>query len=392
MRKLILAVMISVLLLGFSAGVSMADTILFPYINSNPGNLATIVSTINTGNEVSEGCVLLADTLRLHYRYFTKPVAGAGSEPIDACDERDFMRPTTLADIVSFDVSGQVGGGTALFGDATNYNWGAGAPNFDLPTVGGFADARRGYLLVTHHCAGVTNLDMHSGNNNLDGDAMLVDVVNGAAWGYRAVIADPALMGPYAFSPIGAGATPAFGMTSDLLSEPIVPVAVPYAGVNRYARNQAVPIYPPDDFQTRFMVTPLYIDTAASPTNNDMSTVPDLTQKRTRIRLIDRNGLQGVTDRDEQGVTGGDTIHVRCVAGIDLDTLTAGSFGAWWDAQGGWAAVDLLDPLMIDAPNEIAIGAGDYNAIVFKLEFGAPGFAGGSMINTATLIRDGRIW
>lgn len=391
MRKLILAVMISVLLLGFSVGVSMADTILFPYINSNPGNLATIVSTINTGNELSEGCVPLLDTLRLHYRYFTKPVIAA---PIDACDERDFMRPTTLADIVSFDVSGQVGGGTALFGDATSYSWGAGNPNFDLPTVGGLANARRGYLLVTHHCAGITNLDMHNGLNNLDGDAMLVDVVNGAAWGYRAVIADQIAMGTYAFSPAGAaGITPTDGMTTDLLSEPIVPAAVPYlVGPNRYTRNQAVPIYPPHDFQTRFFVTPLYIDTAASLTNNDMSTVPALTQKRTRIRLIDRNGLQGVTDRNESGVTGGDTIHVRCVAGIDLNTLTHGSFGAWWDVQGGWAGVDLVDPVMIDAPNEIAIGAGDYNAIVFKLEFGTPSFAARTGINTATLIRDGRIW
>jgi hypothetical protein len=386
-KKLMLAVVLITMLLCATA---YADSILFPYINSNPGNLSTIINIINTATPAILTCVDPNDALLLHYRYFTKPVSGTGSATTDICEEIDFSRPSTTGDLVTFDVTGIINSGKAMFGDATNYNLGGGAPNFDIPTVGGLTDARRGYLLVNHGCT-VTG-EIPGGTQgvagDLDGEAILLDVVNGAAWGYRAVMADPTVVGDYAFVPVTAAA-PVAGETSDFLPEWPVAAAIPFGVANAYAHNQVVAIYPPNDFQTRFFVTPLVISTDLS-TNNDMSLPGANDQKRTRIRLLDRNGIVGVTDRDENAFSRGQAVHVRCVAGIDLESLT-GALPAWFKAQGGWVQVDLQDPPAIIPPETGVVEADDHNAIVFKLEFGKPAYVGGSMINQSDLIRDGRI-
>jgi len=392
-RKLILALMLSVLLLGFTS-FATAETVLLPYVNSNPGNLSTIVSVINTANNAQ--CpfgIFGTDTLMLHYRYITKAVTAG---PTDPCNDVDFSRPTTANDIVSFDIAGVVNGGNAMFNDVTNYNAGAGAPRFDLPNQG-VTDARRGYMLISHYCDGITNDDMEGVTapylqDNLEAETMLLDIVNGAAWGYEAAQSNKLLMGPYGFSPAAAGTTPAAGMTTMLLPEnPALVAVVPFPLQLSWVKLQQVAIYPPDDFQTRFLVTPLVISSVLNPFNNNMTAVAPLAQKRTRIRLLDASGGQGMVDRDENSRSGGNTVHVRCVAGINLEDL-AGSLtsATWYNQQGGWASVQLQDPPLLD-PTELAI-AGDHNAIVWKLEFGAPTFAGGSMINTANVVRDGRIW
>ena len=89
--KRILALTVVLGMALFGAGLAGADTILFPYVNSNPGNLSTLISVINLANASDVGCSS-SDTLRLHYIYVTKSVTAAH---IDACDELDFDRPTT---------------------------------------------------------------------------------------------------------------------------------------------------------------------------------------------------------------------------------------------------------------------------------------------------------
>gem|GEM_PF-2306535 len=394
MKKLLTVVAIfSLILLGFGAGSSVAQPTLFSYGKSKPGLIATLINVINTDDATSLGCLAANDPVQLHYDYFYKSVDAA---PVDACTHFDFYRGTTLADIVTFDISGTVGGGLALFNDLTNYDVGAGS-NFDLPTVGGVANAVRGYALVTHHCAGTSNFDVPfriGGNSGLDGEALLIDIINGAAWGYKAVIASQAAMNPYAFSPIGAGATPAIGMTTDLLPENMVPAVAPYGVLNRFAQLQEVAIYPPDEMTTRFLVTPLFMFnavTGATAARNNMELFAPLQQKRTQITLVNRNGIDGRTDRNEQPFSGSHVIHVRCVAAVDLSAMLDGN--AAWNASGGWVNVDLRDPVLIDPLAEgLVVGPGDYNAIVFKLVFGLPLFAAGDAINNADLVRDGRIW
>lgn len=380
MKKLFRTGLMTALAVTLATGWCYAATIMFPYINSNPGNLSTIVNVINTATLANLGCNA-TETLQLHYRYMTKPVT---AEPVDACDEKDFYRPSTTNDLVTFDVAGQIvspNGGEAMFGDATDYNGGAGAPAFDLPNMG-YTDARRGYLLVNHRCS-VTGEVPAAGTGLLDGEVMLLDLVNGAAWGYEAALADQtvAAIGNYAFADIVAAPlfNPATGATTELLGE-------------NGATAAPVTLYPRDKFQTRFFVTPLIISTDVASTN-DMSLTPVTQQKRTQIQLLDANGNVGVTDRDENPASGGGPIHVRCVAGIDLADLTGG-FGTWFDAQGGWAYVDLLDPIALTDPpeNEASVTtADDHCAVVYKLQFGSPDFAAGSMINSISVVRTDRI-
>jgi hypothetical protein len=383
MKKLFRTGFMTALAVILATGWCYAATIMFPYINSNPGNLSTIVNVINTApSPVALNCGV-TETLQLHYRYMTKPSEGTGSAPIDACDERNFYRPSTTDDLVTFDVAGDIvspNGGEAMFNDGTDYDGGAGAPAFDLPNMG-LTDARRGYMLVNHRCS-VTGEVPAGLETFLDGEVMLLDLVNGAAWGYRAAEGNQTAtgIGPYAFATI-AGPNPATGATTELLSE------------NAANQVNQVALYPPDEFLTRFFVTPLIISTDIIASNN-MSLTPVTSQKRTRIQLLDANGLVGVTDRDENTASGGGPIHVRCVAGIDLADLTGGGFGAWFDAQGGWAFVDLLDPIALTAApeNETSVTAGsDHCAVVYKLQYGSPSFAGGSMINSCDTIRTDRI-
>jgi hypothetical protein len=380
MKKLFRTGLMTALAVILASGWCYAATILFPYINSNPGNLSTIVNVINTATLAQLGCGA-TENLQLHYRYMTKAI---DAEAIDACEEKDFYRPSTSDDLVTFDVAGQIvspDGGEAMFGDATDYNDGAGAPRFDLPNMG-YSDARRGYLLVNHRC-NITGEVPAGAETFLDGETMLLDIVNGAAWGYEAAEGNQTAIGNYAFATV-AGPNPATGATTELIRENNVAPA-----------NQVhqVALYPPDEFQTRFFVTPLIISTNVVATN-DMSLTPVTSQKRTQIQLLDGNLNVGVTDRDENTVSGGAPVHVRCVAGIDLADLTGGGFGTWFDAQGGWAYVDLLDPVALTNPpeNEASVtAASDHCAIVYKLQFGSPSFAGGSMINSCDTIRTDRI-
>lgn len=381
MKKLFRTGIIATLLVVLASGGAYASSIMFHYINSNPGNLSTIVSVINTATRASMPC--LVGNMRLHYRYMTKPIGGAN---IDVCQMRNFFRPTTPDDLVTFDVAGHINGGNAMFNDATNYNDGAGAPRFDLPNVG-FADPRRGYLLVSHMCRGVDRpgesfLQTINEDMQLDGETMLLDVVNGASWGYRAEQTYANTTGIYSFAGLTIGRNPVVDATTEQLGENDVLVG------NGPIWQKAA-IYPPDEFQTRFFVTPLVIDTDLM-TTNDMSRIPAAAQKRTRICLRDSIGAIGVTDRDENPVSGGAPVHVRCVAAIDLNTLTGGAFGAWFDVQGGWAFVDLMDPVIIG--NEAFVNnLTDHPAVVTKLQFGSPSFAAG-MINSADNIRGSRTW
>jgi len=396
------------MLMGFGATSAMADAILFPYINSNPGNVSTIVNVINTlGANPGAGICAVGQTMQLHYWYFTKLTSASATDP---CEENDFDRPTTVADIVSFDCGANIGGGNALFNDTTDYTL-AGSTRFDCPFWQS-ADPRRGYMLVNHICTGggVGDADFFNGFGGLDGEAMLVDIVNGAAYSYRAVTSNPVLLGasggfpgalPFAFSPSNAivplnpGMTPAAGMTTDLLAEPPAAVGVPILAPNlSFTRNEMVAIYPPDELTTRFFVTPLFMASTVGnplPANfANMSLQGNFQQKRANLRLVDRNGTIGIVGRDEDRMSASGNQNVRCVAGIEQSTLT-GNPGNW-PATGGWAALDLINPTGLDLAADGALIDGDYNAIVLKLEFGAPTWANGQMINGGVVVRSGRIW
>ena len=353
------------------------NSILFPYINSNPGNLSTIINVINTASD-TDVCGIDGPPHMLHYRYMMKLITASNT---DYCDESNFCRPTTKNDLVTFDVAGQIESGMAMFNDDTCYDVGFGAPNFDLPTVFGESCAQRGYLLVSQVCGDECIDASDDSSSDLDGEAMLLDIVSGAAWGYRAALS---ALGGNAFADITGGCNPLPGATTELMAE--------NCGNPPNQNMHKVVLYPPDEFCTRFFVTPLVVSSfsATVPSDNfinaDMSTDVKKWQKRTAVCLKTSSEI-GVFNRNEAVVSKGQCVQVRCVGAVDLKSLVGSVINAPdFRSEGGWAYLDLVDPSGSDIVKEI-----DHAAIVTKLQFGSPSSAGGSMINTADTIRTDRI-
>jgi hypothetical protein len=386
MRKTILGLIAGVATIA-TASISSAVTggngpILFPYINSNTGNVSTVVSIITVNKA--------AAATSLHYKYFTKASTAAFNT---CCLERDFTRPTTNKDIVSFDVAGHLASGSqgrALFNDATSYNAGAGAPRFDLPNLG-LTDARRGYLLVAQsNTEGI--IEYFTGTT--DGEAMVIDIPNGAAWSYRAVwnarnnnantptgyvggvysdngtsISSAEAAIAYSFN--GNASTPANGVGLAVATN--IQVDALYEG-----DPQPVAIYPPNEFETAFFVTPL------NGTSQDLRS--GNTTAYAGLYYAETGNLYGVFDRNENPVSGGQQIAICCTARIALTDFAgnANYWGSWFLPQGGWAYIRLNDAAA-------AGSAALYNAIVFKLQYGANStLSPGRMINAADLVKSFR--
>lgn len=343
MRRILLVLFLVSVMLVASIGTAKAESILFPYIANTTGNLDTIITVINTaGSSVAN---------QLYYQYWTK-AAGVTNENVNACNAYSFYRPTTTNDIVTFAAGGNspLGGGNAMFGDATSYAVGVGAPNF----AHGHGSGRFGYLVVALYNAGTTFISA-ANNQLLDGEASLYDIATGAMWGYRAVpsnveaAAGTLTTNSYTFR----------GSVSALSAAVEVP-AMP-----------KISVYPPNQFTGRLFVTPLL---GAS---NNMLTDDN---KITNVGLIFATGRPGMFDRNEASVDSGGPIAVRCVARIDVTNLVGGAIGPLSSTgmlytQGGWAYVDLIDSAIV----------GD--AIVYDLKFGnVTGMSG--MVNDGKLLLD----
>jgi hypothetical protein len=301
---------------------------------------------------------------KLHYRYWTKLITA----PHDACcEERDFFRPTTDKDIVTFDVAGVVNCGEPMFNDLTDYGTGGGAPRFDLPNMG-WMEPRRGFMLVNHSC-GISDVPGQV-EGGLDGELMYLDIVNGAAWSDRMIYQE--------------------------WDSPSAWFNGCYFETMEEGWNDAVALYPPAEFCTKFIVTPLANDDNWEDGVHDMSlSLGKLNAKITRFGIYAGSDpwhlFPGVFDRDENTVSGGAPIDICCTAALSLMELLGGSFGAWFDDEGGWSWARLSNPTGLYSVKDVAkADLVDYNAIVYKLQYGAPSFAGGSMINSADRIRTWR--
>jgi len=350
--------------------------------------VSTIISVINgtsciggSGASCTGGSVVGA----LHYRYITKPISGAAdpaSELADAltrCSETNYCRPTTYNDVVSFDASGNVNGGNALFNDPTVYG-------------GSFVDTltpkpRRGYMVVTHAtavCADITETNNVSPNAELDGEATLIDIVNGEAWGYKAVLNSGT-------SSCSSGCNFSFWDTDDVLWE------------NGRSFYENTVLYPPAQFSQRYFVTPTLYNAdfigGGGIFDDDMTNIA--WQKRTQFGLMGWGpsvAQLGIFNRNEQFQSSGRLVHVQCVAGISLATLIDTNGVTFINTTGGWATVNLEEPLPLFIPPsqlEVNISGNSYDAYVFDLKFGrASDLIGGpatGLTNDAKLIRTRQI-
>jgi len=280
-KKAVLVVFLSLLMAIGSFTVALADTILFPVIAVNQPNVTTIVSVFNRPS---------ASSTHLHYIYrYKDSLVGSAPNYTGTCATVSFTRNTIAGDLVSFDASGVFGSGNALFNDSNTYDG-----TFDM----GLTGAKRAYLLVTNSNSTGTRIDV-SQDLSLGGEAILMDIAEGAAWGYRAVNDDGVQNYNFNYTGDGGGVTNALDFF-----------------------NRWFSFFPPNEWKTRFFITPIgdSMDTA------NLSATVSI-----------NSGTTGVWDRSGTERTFTATQNVTCTAGVDLEDLMDSTTFSAVENIGGWA-------------------------------------------------------
>lgn len=165
------------MLLSFGvAEKASADSIMFPWlVKSN--TVFSLVSVVNTSATDNTAC----PTPQLHYQYYFKDAASA-TVNTDSCIPQSFYRQTSPEDIVSFDASGAVNLGSALFNDQPamhgNVTY---TPNWFF--MNSAPATARAFLLVDNND---TDCFEDATAASLYGEAMIIQISQGSAWGYVA--------------------------------------------------------------------------------------------------------------------------------------------------------------------------------------------------------------
>jgi hypothetical protein len=307
-----------------------ADALMFPYVITS-STVTTLLTVVH--HDIQN------NSPQLHYAYFYK------TDPYDQdeiCDEGNFWRDTTPEDVVTFDVGGHFGSATGgvLFNDPTNY----GGAAFNVLTA---VSPTRAFVLVDD-ANGVRDAELY-------GEALLIEFVSGAAWGYRAYNSTST-------SSLNPSMTDGFEVQGEVLDG------------NEFAPIHLMPL---NEFQTLFFVTPVGTGGGGQ----------DFGGYQVTVRLFDTAQLQNLVawDRDENPVSGIVEDDKTCVGAVTAEGLmTALAQSLLQD--GGWTYMD-TEP----GPGTGArIGVDE--AVIFKLEYnkGATlnGEALSGVINTALWLRD----
>jgi hypothetical protein len=244
-RKLILVLVLSVFVVGLGAGSAMADSIMFPWVVKNSTDVFTLVSVVNTSETNNTACL----DPQLHYQYFWKN-AESVTVNTDICTEQNFYRSTSVNDIVSFDAAGVVNTGSSLFNDQPPRNGEvAYIPNsFDMDSSSSKA---RAFLIVDNN--NTTCFD-DATSASLYGEAMVIQISQGAAWGY---VAFNGLGG----GPNGPADEPQLGFNDDLdMQGEVLRSPRYYDEANtdgEELETAPVVLLPLDVFTTKMFVTPV---------------------------------------------------------------------------------------------------------------------------------------
>ena len=321
-----IAPMLASLLMPASA---TADTVLFPVIAVNVPNVTTIVSVMNGPDGSS-------DKLRYFYKYKDSLVNGVPNTTgkCFANDPVTFDRNTTNGDIVSFDTSGILNSGNALFGD-TNFYGGS----FDIGLTGPI----RGYLTVSNCCNPDSSIVEDDGDLDLSGEAVILDIASGAAWGMKA-INDENREG-YAFVPeYETGG----GVWNSLPSNG--------SDVRRFS------FFPLTDWRTRFFVTPL---------GNNLAAAQADALAKVALRTSTSQSGEGVYDRQGNLFVPTPIVHeIYCTSAVDLEDMMDSSTLEKVENSGGWSFFRVI--------------SGD--AVVYKLEYTVNAAAYGGTVNNGMLL------
>jgi len=291
-----------VLLLFGAFSMAGADTILFPVIAANQPNVTTIVSVVNNHGTTGGFLIITAAAdpafLTYTYRYKDTFVGGGAPNYTGGCTTYPFTRPTHNGDVVSFDVSGTFSSGNALFSDPDSYGGG-----FGIPVSG----AKRAYLLVTHSDAGGARVTA----GGLAGQAILMDISAGAAWGYKAI--DDSDRDDYNFTVDGTKSALAVESTSLFSTN---------------TDSRVFSFFPTNEWSTRFFVTPI---------GNNMNNT-DLTGE---VSIASGFGvffapIGGVRDRGGNVHGASVAQSIVCTGAVDVNALLDATAQASVATTGGW--------------------------------------------------------
>jgi hypothetical protein len=295
-----LIVLVCFLLLLGSSTIAKADTLLFPVIASNYPNVITIVSVINYGGS--------ANSTHLMYIYSYKAsIVGGTPNHAGGCSVDAGVLPTFVPDLVSFDASGAFNNGYALFNDPDPYGG---------PFSPGFIGPVRAYLLVTNSTAGGARVDVGFAWS-LSGEAIVMDIMTGAAWGYTAL--------------------------NDYNREDFSFYSGGVINVLDAGWGKRFSFFPPSEWTTKLFITSI----GASMATTDSTTI---------VRLHGYGGADSgsITDRSHTTYNFNVSQLVRCTAAVNLSELMDSTAWAGIYYSGGWGWLDIV--------------SGD-SAVVYKLEY-----------------------
>jgi hypothetical protein len=378
--KVLISVLVALCML-FSFGIvknAQADQLLFPWITKS-ATVSTIISVVNTAGSNLGWNYQGVDQI-LHYQYWYKD--STANKQTETCTNQSFKRPTSKDDLVVFDASANINDGKALFGDSARY----GDASFKLSADG----PRRAFLIVDNDTPFFTNV---GGNvdGSLYGEALMLELSGGAAWGYIAYNASG-----------GGSATQQTGPVDmsdglDLLGEVLGGNnKTDTEPLNQIGLGEVTPItiLPANVGVTRFFMTP--IDNHSTlllggllPAE-DSSTVTQRTgNANAKIQLVYNPSIGtyygGIFTDDEQPIDFTKRKNIVCTSADNLQDLM--TEGAWNDFVAtnapGWTMIDIQTG-SIDANSNLAIDNPSDDMIVGKLEFTTSGvnFSGYSVPGT----------
>jgi hypothetical protein len=350
--KVILSVLVGLALLltfGVAAKDAKADAIMFPWIVKSD-TVSTLISLVNTCGPIGTyGGGLL--NLEVHYEYWYKESTANGQT--ETCDQHSDKIPTSKDDIITFDASCNINHGDALFNDPSPY----GGASFCLNET----SPRRAFLLVDNNTPQYVT-DGVNVDGTLYGEAIVMEIAAGAAWGYIAYNSAGGEVGTQS-------AAVSFIDTTDLQGE-VVWGEDSLGIIQEYTQTV---LLPPDVFTTKMFVTPISDPDQGGTGNQREGDINTRIQLRTMEPLTSEL-VDGIYDSDENPMDGTPNKNIVCTSGDDLSSLiNPGNYNSWTaSGENGWAFV-VLSPGDVDANTDGTADNPSSMACIGKLEYTTAG-------------------
>jgi hypothetical protein len=375
MNKLAAAVAATMGVSAVGVGTAQADEILFPYVVAS-NTVTTIVSTINIFEDFFQAPV---PANQLHYRYYYKNGSNAENNAA-ACAEVNARLPSSPNDIVTFDVAEHFGANNLgiVFEDvATSSNVNYGRRSFSLLNI---TLPVRAFLVVDNN-DDFTGAGEFSTADSVAGEAIILEFVTGAAWGYAAYNAAgiygveqgfPRVLNAYDFSD-------AVETAGEVIADSSVPVALaPFSRTG-------------GEFTTKFFVTPIDAATFTSGSwaapGNQLQTNLSAT---VRLAVQDPASatLDVMFDRDELPVSGQVPQVVTCVGAVEATSmLSEGALNLV--PNGGWSNLVVSNGVSPNPTDEAVVIKLEYNPEALELDADSSTVPVLGVINNAIWLRKG---